>query len=283
MLLNCGVGEDSWESLDCKEIQTVHLKGNQSWILIGRTDAEAETPILWPPKKTLMPGNRRWEEKGTTEDEMVGWHHWLNGHEFDQALEVGDGQGSLACFSPWGHKESDITERLNQTDRFWVRIWCQLWQQQQAFWSSSGIVARSASVGIAEQWAGGSLGHHPSFWPPKFQLHLVDRNRTFFLVCCMLLCLLSCFSCAQLCSPMDSSPPSFSVRGILQARILEWVAMPSSRGIFPTWGLNPGLSHCGQILYHLSHQGNPKMKYSSRNGWTLVLGISFIGKRSLYH
>ena len=107
--------------LDCKEIQPFHPKGNQSWILIGRTDAEAETPILWPPdvKNCLIwkdpDTGKDWrqEEKGMTEDEMVGWHHWLNGHEFEQVPEVGDGQGGLACCSPWGRKESDMTEWLN--------------------------------------------------------------------------------------------------------------------------------------------------------------------------
>ena len=96
--------------LDCKEIQRVHPKANQSWIFIGRTDGEAETPILWPPDaKNWLIGKYadawkdwRWEEKGTTEDKMVGWHHWLDRHEFEQAPGVGDGQGSLACCSPWG-------------------------------------------------------------------------------------------------------------------------------------------------------------------------------------
>ena len=99
--------------LDCKEIQPVHPKGNQSWIFTGRTYAEAATPILWPPDvKNWLTGKDpnagkdwRQEEKGTIEDEMVGWHHWLEGYEFEQALGVGDGQGSLACCSPWGHKE----------------------------------------------------------------------------------------------------------------------------------------------------------------------------------
>ena len=108
MLLNCGVGEDSWESLDSKEIKPVHPKGNQSWILTGRTDAEAEAPVLWPPdgKNWLIrkdsDAGKDWKqwEKGTTEDEMVGWHHRLNGHETEQASGVGDGQGSLACCSP---------------------------------------------------------------------------------------------------------------------------------------------------------------------------------------
>ena len=102
--------------LDCKEIQPVHPKGNQSWILIGRTDAEAETPILWPPDaKSWLIGKDpdagkdwRQEEKGMTEDEIVGWHYWLNRHEFEQVLGVGDGQGSLMCCSPWVAKSQTL-------------------------------------------------------------------------------------------------------------------------------------------------------------------------------
>ena len=122
MLLNCGVGEDSWESLGCKEIQPVTRKGNQSWIFIGRTDAEAETPILWPPdaKNWLTGKDPDWERlkaggEGDNRGWDFGWHHRLKGHELEQALGVGDGQGSLACCSPWGHKESDTTELLNWT------------------------------------------------------------------------------------------------------------------------------------------------------------------------
>ena len=108
--------------LDCMEIQPVHPKGNQSWIFIGRTDAEVEAPMLWPPdvknwliwKAPDAGKDWRWEEKGMTEDEMVGWHHWLDGHEFEQALGVGDGQGGLVCCCLWGHKESEITERLKR-------------------------------------------------------------------------------------------------------------------------------------------------------------------------
>ena len=107
--------------MDCKEIEPVHPEGNQSRVFIGKTDAEAETPILWPPDaKNLFIGKdpdagRDWgqEEKGMTEDEMVGWHHQLDGHEFEQAPGVGDGQGSLACCSPRGCKELDMTKRLN--------------------------------------------------------------------------------------------------------------------------------------------------------------------------
>ena len=111
--------------LNHKEIQPVNPKGNQSWIFIGRTDAEAETPILLPPyEKNWLIGKDldvgkdwRQEEKGMTEDEMVKSHHWLNGHEFEHALSVSDGQGNLACCSPWGHKESDTTEQLNWTEQ----------------------------------------------------------------------------------------------------------------------------------------------------------------------
>ena len=109
--------------LDYKEIKPVHPKGNKPWIFIGRTDAEAS--VLWPPDaKSWLTGKdpdagKDWEqeEKGVTEDEVVGWHHRLNGHEFEWTLGVGDGQGSLACCCSWGHKESDTTQWLN-----WSRI-----------------------------------------------------------------------------------------------------------------------------------------------------------------
>ena len=119
MLLNCGVGE--YESpLDCKEIQPVHSEGDQPWDFFGRTDAKAETPVLWPPHvKSWLIGKdsdagRDWgqKEKGTTEDEMAGWHHWLNGCESQWTPGVGDGQGGLACCDSWGRKESDTTERM---------------------------------------------------------------------------------------------------------------------------------------------------------------------------
>ena len=112
--------------LDCKEIQSVQPKGNQSWIFTGRTDAEAETPILWPPDvESWLIGKdsdagRDWgqEEKGTIEDEMAGWHHWLHGHEFEQTLRVGERQGSLVCCSPWGRKESDTTLQLSNNKKW---------------------------------------------------------------------------------------------------------------------------------------------------------------------
>ena len=121
--------------MDCKATQPVHPKGNQSWIFIGRTDAEAETLILWPPDSknwliwtfTNARKDWRWEEKGTTEDEMVECHHQLNGHEFEKTPGVGDGQGGLVCCSPWGCKESDMTEQLNWTELNWMFIWIAKW------------------------------------------------------------------------------------------------------------------------------------------------------------
>ena len=121
--------------LDCKEIQPFNPKGNQSWIFIGRTDVEAETPIFWlPDEKTWVTGKDpdagndwRQEEKGMTEDELVGWHHWLDGHEFEQAPGIGDRRWSLVCCSPWGHKESDMTEQLNWTDLTYMQsTWCEM-------------------------------------------------------------------------------------------------------------------------------------------------------------
>ena len=122
MLWNCGVGEDSWESLHCKEIQPVHSKGDQPWVFFGRNDAKAETPVLWPPDvKSWLIGKdsdagRDWgqEEKGTTEDEMG--HHRLDGCESEWTPGVGDGQGGLACCDSWGLKELDTTEGLNWTE-----------------------------------------------------------------------------------------------------------------------------------------------------------------------
>ena len=126
--------EKSLESpLDCKKTQ-VHPKGYQSWVFIGGIDVEAETPILQPPdKKSWLiwkdpdtGQDWRQEEKGMTEDEMVGWHHWLDGHGFRWTPGVGDGQGGLACCGSWVRKESDRTERLNGTEHPSYTLLCVL-------------------------------------------------------------------------------------------------------------------------------------------------------------
>ena len=115
--------------LDWKEIQPVNPKGSQSWIFIARTDAETEAPILWPPdaknwligKDPAAGKNWRQEDKGTTEDELVGWYDGLDEHEFEQVLWIGDGQQGLACCCLWGCKESDMTEWLNWTEETHIR------------------------------------------------------------------------------------------------------------------------------------------------------------------
>ena len=111
--------------LDSKETKPVNPKVNQPWMFIGRTDAKNEAPILWPPDarnwltRKDPDAGKDWKqkEKGVTEDEMFGWHHWLSGHEFKQTLGDSDGQGSLVCFSPWCHKVSDTTEWLNNNNK----------------------------------------------------------------------------------------------------------------------------------------------------------------------
>ena len=145
---------------DCKEIKPVNSKGNQSWIFIGRTDAEAEIPVLWPPHaKGCLTGKdsdagRDWgqEEKGMTEDEMARWHHWLNGHEFEWTAGVGDGQGGLACCDSWGRKESNTTERLN-----WIELRPWPW----AYPTSGASFCQRANLlycfGSPEKWRDFSL------------------------------------------------------------------------------------------------------------------------------
>ena len=130
MLLNCGVEKTLESSLDCKEIQLVNPKGNQSWIFIGRTDAEAEAPIFSHLMRRTDSSEMFWcwvRLKSGGEvgggDEMIGWRHRLNGHKFEQAAGVGDGQGSLMCWSPWGRKVSVMIERLK-----WLTGWSRKWQ-----------------------------------------------------------------------------------------------------------------------------------------------------------
>ena len=146
--------------MDGKEIQPVHPKGNQSWIFIGRSDVEAETPILWPPHaKNWLIGKDpdagkdwRWKEKGMTEDEMVGWHHWCDGHEFEEALGIGDGQGDLEFCSSWGLNELDMTEQRN-----WTELNCNRVGHD---WSDLAAVA--AAVHSTWGFPGGTSGKEPA-------------------------------------------------------------------------------------------------------------------------
>ena len=145
--------EKTLESLlDFKEITPVNPKGNQSQIFIGRTDPEAEAPILWSSdvKNQLIgkdpDSGKDWgqEEKGTTEYEVVGWHHLLDGHEFEQAPRVGDGQGSLVCCSPWGRKELDMTERLN---------WTENWDEQGERQSPEDLISLEERTQAVGRWS----------------------------------------------------------------------------------------------------------------------------------
>ena len=162
MLSNCGDGEDSWESLGHKEIKPVHPKGNQPWIFIGRTDAEAEAPILWPPDmkswligKDPMLGKVERTRRRRTEDEVVGWHHWFNAPELKQTPGSSEGQGSLAGCSPWGRKESDMTERLNSHNvtTLWDSKYCIIrlifwfW-----FWLSCNLIHNNLFQSIKPSW-----------------------------------------------------------------------------------------------------------------------------------
>ena len=188
--------------LDCKEIQPVHSKGDQSWVFFGRTDAKAETPILWSPDaKSWLIGKdsdtgRDWgqEEKGATEDEMAGWHHWLDGHEFEWTPGVGDGQGGLAYCDSWGRRVGhDWATELIWTEYFPMSLHLG-WKSE----SESCLVVSDS-----------------------LQPHGLD-------------------------SPWNS--PSQNI-GVGSLSLLQ--------RIFPTQGSNPGLPHCRQILYQLTHKGNP--------------------------
>ena len=153
--------------LDCKEIQPVHSEGDQPCDFFGRNDAKAETPVLWPPDaKIWLIGKDpdagrdcKQEEKGTTEDEMAGWHHWLDGRESGWTLGVGDGQGGLACCDLWGRKESDTTERLNWTELKETEI-------------VSGLLFYLAL------WR--PLGDLGSCWPIYYLLSTSEKGRPFF-------------------------------------------------------------------------------------------------------
>ena len=147
--------------LDYKEIQPVHSEGDQPWDFLGRNDAKAETPVLWPPHaKSWLTGKdsdagRDWgqEEKGTTEDEMAGWHRWLDGRESEWTLGVGDGQGGLACCNSWGRKELDTTEWLNWRLELFVPL------KLARHWQASPVQLNESSPGCKHKLSISHLGN----------------------------------------------------------------------------------------------------------------------------
>ena len=224
--------------LDCKEIQLVNPKGNQSWLFIGRTDAEAEAPILWPPDVKNWPIGKdpdagkdwRQEEKGTTENEMVVWHHWLDGHEFEQALGVGEGQGSLACFSPWDGEESDVTERLNCTELDWgVQKFIRTQDMSFGVYTCHNHFFFCQKIFLRILFVKKEKGNIRAIPGVSSQSEATNIWKVYYCKC------FKCWakslqSCPTLCNPVDCSLPGSSVHGILWARILEWIAISSSVG-----------------------------------------------------
>ena len=278
--------------LDCKEITSVHPKRNQPWMFIGRTDAEVEATVLRPHDANSWligkgPDARKdWgqKEKRMTEDEMVGWHHWLNGHEFEQILGDSKGRGSLACCGPWGHRESDTTEWLNNYH---------LWSFQSPLLPP------------------GRCQQQPSPWPPRFLLPTTAQH-------ILLKCTLRCsHPLPEQCNSSGTCGRSVEANRVLMFSGSPWVerrgcqavcpwisgvcvslsVMPNSlwphgleptcilspwdspgrntgvgyhsllQGSFPTQGSNPGLPHCRRILYCLRYLGSPRIK---GRGWERV-------------
>ena len=216
--------------LDCKEIQPVHPKGDPAWVFIGRTDVETETPIFWPPDvkswltRKYPDAGKDWgqEEKGTTEDEMVGWHHRLNGHGFGWTPGVGDGQGGLACCGSWGHKESDTTEWLNWTELktnlkdclFWDHVkWkCQLLSCVQVFVTlSPSLWALQAplSMGFSRQEHWSRLPCPPSGVLPDPRIE--PGSLTLQMDSLPLVVIVQLLNCVWLCDPMACSIPDLLV------------------------------------------------------------------------
>ena len=165
MLLHCGVGENSWESFGLQGDPTSPFQEDWSWMVFGRNDAKAETPVLWPPHaKSWLIGKdsdawRDWgqEEKRMTEDEMAEWHHRLDEREFEWTLGVGDGQEGLACCNSWGHKEPDMTEQLN-----WTELMVVLFLVFNGISILSSIVAVSTYIPPAVQEGSHFCTHSPA-------------------------------------------------------------------------------------------------------------------------
>ena len=236
--------------LDCKEIQPVHLEGDQSWVFIGRTNAEAETPILWPPHvKSWLIGKdpdagKDWgqEEKGMTEDEMVGWHHWLNGHGFGWTPGVGDGQGGLACCGSRDCKELDTTERLNWTQRTNV--------------GTPRDKRQGGGRGGGINWEIGVDIYTLLCIKQITSESLLYTQGTLLSALCVCLVVQSC---PDLFEAMDCSPPGSLVRGDSPGKNIGVGGYVLLQGIVLIQGSNPGFLHCSRICHCLRQQGSPRM------------------------
>ena len=233
--------------LDCKEIKPVHPKGNQSWIFIERTDAEVEALIVWPPdwKNWLLgkdpDAGKDWsqEEKGTTEDEMVGWHHQLNEHEFKQTPGDGEGLGGLACCSPWGSKESAMTEPLNNNNGY---AW-ELSEFPKVKWNLFSCVwlfvtpwtIQSVEFSRPEYWSGQPFPSPRDLPNPGIK----PRSPT-----------------------LQADSYQLSHKG--SPRILEWVGYPFSSGSSQSRNWTWVSCTAGRFLYQSSYQGSPSFQICSQ-------------------
>ena len=240
--------------LDCKEIQPVHPKGNQSWIFIGRTNAEAETPILWPPDaKNWLIGKdpdagRDWrqEEKGTTEDEMVGWHHWLNGHVFGWTPGVGDGQGGLVCCGSWGHKESDTTEQLNWTmfqkfsnlEHDWKKERSKSNVMSVCSQGSQKIIRSQGSQEIDNLWKNKTDTMQPNVIRALLLITQVTFNNCFTYIWHKTMCVRACSVVSNSATPWTTARQALLSTGFLRQEHCSRLSCPPT-GDLPNPGIKP--------------------------------------------
>ena len=240
--------------LDCKEVQPVHPKGDQSWVLIGKTDDEAETPIVWPPdaKSWLIrkdpDAGKDWrqEEKGTTEDEMVGWHHWLNGHVFGWTPGVGDGQGGLVCCGSWGHKESDTTEQLNWTmfqkfsnlEHDWKKERSKSNVMSVCSQGSQKIIRSQGSQEIDNLWKNKTDTMQPNVIRALLLITQVTFNNCFTYIWHKTMCVRACSVVSNSATPWTTARQALLSTGFLRQEHCSRLSCPPT-GDLPNPGIKP--------------------------------------------